>query len=326
MYQMKKKLRWSALKSGVVITLSLALVFFVVLYAGTLRQVFTATVDLQAHFRDVKGLRKGAPVWLFGTEIGAVKEIRLDPIHGTIVTLSIEKSTEPFLRSNSIAEILTMGLLGDKYVELSPGLPEAPPLQPGALIEGKAPMELSGVVEASSRAIQKISHLAEKVDELVEKISRGEGTLSKLILDPSLYNSLERSAAALESTLEDVAGSRGTLKLLIEDPSLYNRTLSALSRIDRIMRNLEAGQGSMGKMLTESGLYENLTQASRDLDAILDEMESGKGLARAFLRDEELVKQVKGSLTDFRTVAEEMKRLLKEMEEHPEKFFKFSIF
>jgi phospholipid/cholesterol/gamma-HCH transport system substrate-binding protein len=292
MYQMKKKLRWSALKSGVLITLSLVLLFFVVLYAGTLRQVFTATVELQAQFRDVKGLRKGAPVWLFGTEIGAVKEIRLDPIYGTIATLSIEKSAEPFLRNNSIAEILTMGLLGDKYVELSPGLPEAPPLQPGALIQGKAPMELSGVVEASSRAIQKISHLAERVDELVKKISQGEGTLSKLI----------------------------------HDPSLYNRTLSALSRIDRIMGNLETGQGSIGKMLTESGLYDNLNQASKDLDTILGEIESGKGMARAFLRDEELVKQVKESLADFRTVAEEMKSLLKEMEEHPEKFFKFSIF
>lgn len=70
--------------------------FIVVLYAGTLMQAFTPTVELRAQFRDEKGLRKGAPVWLFGTEVGSAKEIRLDPIYGTIVTLSIEKAPNPF--------------------------------------------------------------------------------------------------------------------------------------------------------------------------------------------------------------------------------------
>jgi phospholipid/cholesterol/gamma-HCH transport system substrate-binding protein len=326
MYQMKKHLRWSALRSGALITLTLVLVFIIVLYAGTLRQAFTSTIELQAQFRDVKGLRQGAPVWLFGTEIGSVKDIRLDPTYGTIVTLSIEKSAEPYIRSDSKAEILTMGLLGDKYVDLSPGLAEQPPLQQGALIEGRTPMELSDMVEASNRAIQKISQFVGKMDELVEKVSKGEGTLSKLILDPSLYNSLQRSATALESTLERVERSRGTLQLLIDDPSLYNRTLSAVSSIERITRNLETGHGSLGQMLTEPALYENLNQAAEDLDAVLKAINTGKGMAEAFLRDEDLVRQVKESLADIRRVAEEMKSLLKNMEEHPEKYFKFSVF
>jgi phospholipid/cholesterol/gamma-HCH transport system substrate-binding protein len=326
MYQMKKHLRWSALKSGVLITLTLVLVFLVVLYAGTLRQVFTPSFQLQAQFRDVKGLRQDAPVWLFGTEVGSVKEIRLDPIYGTIVTLSVDKSVEPYIRSDSKAEILTMGLLGDKYVELSPGLPESPPLQQGALIKGSTPMELSGVVEGSRRAIYKISQLVDKLDELVEEISHGKGTISKLLLDPALYNSLERSAAALESTLEEIHRSQGTLKLLVDDPSLYHRALSAVSSIERITKNLETGRGSLGKLMTDPVLYQNLNQAAEDLDAVLKEMENGKGMAGAFLRDEEMVKQVKDSLADIRAVAEEMKSLLKNMEEHPEKYFKFSLF
>jgi phospholipid/cholesterol/gamma-HCH transport system substrate-binding protein len=326
MYQMKKHLKWSALKSGILITLTLLLVFLVVLYAGTLRQVFTPSFQLQAQFRDVKGLRQGAPVWLFGTEVGSVKEIRLDPMYGTIVTMSVDKSVEPYIRSDSKAEILTMGLLGDKYVELSPGLPESPPLQQGALIKGTTPMELSGVVEGGRRAIYKISELADKVSDLVDEISHGKGTLSKLILEPALYDRLERSAAALESTLEGIQRSRGTLKLLVEDPSLYNRALSAVSSIERITKNLETGRGSLGKLMTEPQLYENLNRAAEELDGVLKEMNTGKGMAAAFLRDEDLVRQVKESLADIRAVAEEMKSLLKNMEEHPEKYFKFSIF
>ena len=67
MFEMKKKLRWSALKSGLVISLVLLILFVVVLYAGTVRRIFTPTVELRARFHDVKGLRRGAPVWLFGS-------------------------------------------------------------------------------------------------------------------------------------------------------------------------------------------------------------------------------------------------------------------
>jgi phospholipid/cholesterol/gamma-HCH transport system substrate-binding protein len=326
MYQVKKHLRWSALKSGTLITLTLVLVFMVVLYAGALKKVFTPTFELQAQFRDVKGLRNGAPVWLYGTEVGSVEDIRLDPMYGTIVTMSIDKNAQPYIRNDSKAEILTMGLLGDKYVDLSPGLPEQPPLEQGSMIKGQTPMELSGVVESSNRAIQKIAQLVDKVDQLVEEISQGKGTISKLILDPSLYNSVLRSATSLEATLERLERSRGTLNLLIEDPSLYNKTLSAAASIEKIMRDLENGKGSLGKLMTEPQLYENLNQTVEDLDAVLKEINTGKGMATAFLRDEELVRQVKESIAEIRAVAGEMKSLLKDVEEHPEKYFKFSVF
>lgn len=103
MYQMKKNLRWSALKSGAVISLALLILFVLVIYAGTVRQIFTPAIELRARFQDVKGLRKGAPVWLFGTQVGSVRKIHLDPIYGLIVTLSIEKQAEHFSRSNAEA-------------------------------------------------------------------------------------------------------------------------------------------------------------------------------------------------------------------------------
>jgi len=360
MYQMKKNLRWSALKAGILVTLSLAVVFLVVLYTGTLSQMVTPTVHLQAQFQDVKGLRKGAPVWFHGMEVGSVKRIRLDPVYGTIVTLSIQKSTESFIRSNAQAEIVTMGLLGDKYVELNPGSSEAGPLSEGKMIEGQTPMELTDVVKASNKAVEKVSNFITEVENLIQSASKGEGTLSMLIRDPVLYNSLVGSTKALESTLERIEKSRGTLSLLIEedalykklmaaaasmekwsdalnrrsgtlkklieDPVLYDRSLSVVSGLERIVANLEAGQGSLGKMLSESGVYENLDSAAKNLDAVLHEMDKGKGMARALLRDEELVGEVKGALTEIRGLVNEMKLLLKDMKENPEKYFNFTMF
>jgi phospholipid/cholesterol/gamma-HCH transport system substrate-binding protein len=82
MFEMKKQLSWSALKAGAVITLAFVILFVVVMYAGTIERIFTPSIELEAVFQDVKGLRKGAPVWLFGTEVGSVKDIQLGPVSG----------------------------------------------------------------------------------------------------------------------------------------------------------------------------------------------------------------------------------------------------
>ena len=94
-----------------------------VFFAGNIEELFVKKVELKANFRDVGGLRKGAPVWLFGTEIGAVRGIDLNPTYGTVVTMSINRSALPYIRKDSNASVLTMGLLGDKYVEISAGSP-----------------------------------------------------------------------------------------------------------------------------------------------------------------------------------------------------------
>jgi phospholipid/cholesterol/gamma-HCH transport system substrate-binding protein len=326
MFEMKKQLRWSALKAGSVITLALLTLFVVVLYAGTMKRIFTPSMEFKAQFEDVKGLRKGAPVWLFGTEVGSVKDIQLDPVYGTVVTLSVEKSALAFLRSNSQAEILTMGLLGDKYVELTPGSPRAGPMKPGEVIKGTVPPELTRVVEASAKTIEKTGELIETMESLITSITKGQGSVSKFLNDPTLYNNLEKSSAALHSTLERIQKSQGTLNLLIENPALYNRSLAAVSELEQFTKKLKGGQGTLGKLVEDPQLYENLNRSAKNLDGILSSMDKGEGMAGAFIRDEDLVKQVRETLLEIRGLAEEMKRVLKEIKEHPEKYFQFRVF
>ena len=125
MADVKKQLQWSKLKVGSVITLALLILLVTVFFAGNIEELFLKKVELKTHFKDVKGLRRGAPVWVFGTEVGSVREIDLDPNYGTIVTMKMNKSALPFIKEDSTAGILTMGLLGDKYIEIGTGSPEA---------------------------------------------------------------------------------------------------------------------------------------------------------------------------------------------------------
>ena len=121
MFDIKKQLLWSKLKVGVVITAALMVILLTVFFAGSIETLFAPKIDIFAQIRDVRGLREGSPVWFAGVEVGSVKDISLNATYGTLVTLSINKSATEFIRRDSVATVMTMGLLGDKYVEISDG-------------------------------------------------------------------------------------------------------------------------------------------------------------------------------------------------------------
>ena len=170
----KRQLRWSQLKVGFLITLALAILLLAIFFAGGIESLFSPTTKLRLQFRDVKGLRIGAPVWIRGTEVGSVNDIDLDPVYGTVVVVAVYKNLLPFVKKDSQASILTMGLLGDKFIELSPGSPLAEQIRPNEMIKGTAQVELTDIVETSAATIQRMTEFIDKLDRLVVGIEKGE--------------------------------------------------------------------------------------------------------------------------------------------------------
>ena len=71
------------------------------------------------------------------------------------VVMSLERSTEKVLRSDSVASIGSEGLLGSKFVDISFGSAKGSPLGSGATIAGKAPVDLNDMVEKAGEAVEK---------------------------------------------------------------------------------------------------------------------------------------------------------------------------
>ncbi len=75
---------------------------------------------LYAKFQSVSGLKPGTQVEMAGVEIGRVEDITLDlQTLVAVVTLKIKKKI--LLTDDVIASIKTSGLIGDKYIKISPG-------------------------------------------------------------------------------------------------------------------------------------------------------------------------------------------------------------
>ena len=85
---------------------------------------------IEAEFDSVSGLKPGATVEIAGVEVGRVKAITLKEDRG-VVTLSIRNDVKLF--SDTIASIKTRGIIGEKFVSLSPG-GGGEVLQPGSKI------------------------------------------------------------------------------------------------------------------------------------------------------------------------------------------------
>jgi phospholipid/cholesterol/gamma-HCH transport system substrate-binding protein len=326
MYDLKRQLMWSKLKVGVVITLALITLFFTVFFAGGIENILSPKVALKAEIHDVKGLRKGAPVWLSGIEIGSVREISLHPQYGAVITLAIKKDASQYIMKDSRASVLTMGLLGDKYVEVSAGTPESGHIQRGDMIRGAAQLEIKDVMETGTASIQKMTDFISKLDHLVTKIEQGEGTVSRLLTDPSLYDNLRDSTRTLSLTLKDIREARGSIKLLMEDPTLYNNLLSASSSMEGLSRKMNESSGTFKKMIEDPALYDKLLTAtasveefSGKLNAILEKIDKGEGVAGTLVQDKELAKELKETVVEVRD-------LLKDIKGDPRKYFKFSIF
>lgn len=353
MSEYAKQLRWAKLKVGIVITIALVIVFLAVMFAGNIENFFAPRAVIYALVDDVKGLREGSPVWFSGVEVGSVQSIDFTIQQKIKVEMSILAGSLNYLKKDSTANILTLGLLGDKYVEISPGSRESGGLKVEDTIMGKTQTEIQDVVETSQESIAKISDFVNMLENIIVKIERGEGTVSKFLGDPAVYNNLKDAIAELtrlikriesgqgtvgrllnedglyrdvSSAVEDVklfAGelrnSEGSLDKFITDPSLYDRFQKAAGSLDAFAQRLEESEGTVGKLIDDKSLYENVNAASEKLGSLLERIDRGEGIAGSLVRDDELSQELKSTL-------KELNALMKDIKEHPGRYFKFSLF
>jgi phospholipid/cholesterol/gamma-HCH transport system substrate-binding protein len=328
MFDQKKQLFWSKLKVGILISLTLIILLFTVFFSGGIEKFLSPKIEIKAEIKNVKGLRVGSPVWLSGIEIGSVKKIELHPEYGTVVSMSVEKKSAPFIKKDSTAMVQTIGLLGDKYIEISPGSPNSSSVSSGDIIKGIEQIEINDIVKAGSKALSKITEFTGELEDFLKRLEKSTKGIanSKFFTDQGLYNNLEEAANHLTTVLKDLKESEGTLKKLISDPSLYNKMLSATSSIDELSKKANQGTGTLKRLIEDPSLYENLDSASKRLSEFVNKIESGEGIAASLVSNKKLDEDFKESISELKSLTKDLGELVKDIKSNPKKYFKFSIF
>ena len=173
------------LKVGVFVFFGLIILMAFVLSIGDFK-TWSSGYCVKCVFNFINGVKIGAPVRFAGMDVGQVKRIKLIPIDGqkTRVEITAWLRKEVRIPVDSSVWVNTLGLLGEKYVEIMPGKKANELVSPGQSLVGNDPVAMHEIGELAKR-------IADDLDDVMVKIKRGEGTLGKLLTDDTIYTEVE---------------------------------------------------------------------------------------------------------------------------------------
>ena len=99
--------------------------------------------EVQAVFTNCSGIRSGSLISIAGVEIGRVKRVTLQDYEANVI-LAIQAGI--VLQRDAIASIKTKGMIGEKYIEITPGADERPISTGGRFRETQPAMDLEGLI------------------------------------------------------------------------------------------------------------------------------------------------------------------------------------
>ena len=182
------------LKVGIFIAVGILIFFIIVFSIGDVEFVRKG-YRVNIVFDFVNGIRQSAPVRLAGVDVGEVDKINIyfdEREKKTKVRLLARiKDNRIKIERDSLAVINTLGLLGEKYLEIFPGVYKQDFLKNGDEIIGRDPI-------ATERLTEKISELADSFNVIMRRLKDGTGTVGKLLTEDKIYNDLEEFVADIK--------------------------------------------------------------------------------------------------------------------------------
>lgn len=174
------------LKVGVFVFLGLIILFMFILSIGRFR-TWASGYRVNFTFSFVNGVKVGAPVRFSGVDVGEVKQIKFffppDNQKGQIkVTAWVKRDIR--IPDDSTIWVNTLGLLGEKYVEIMPGANYSHCMLANDTIPGVDPIPMHEVFRLGK-------NIADILNESITRMKNKEGTLGKLLYDDTVYNELE---------------------------------------------------------------------------------------------------------------------------------------
>ncbi|MFA5356229.1 MAG: MlaD family protein [Candidatus Omnitrophota bacterium] len=174
------------LKVGIFVFVGIIILSFFVLSMKEFRSIATG-YELNFIFNFANGVKVGAPVRFAGVDVGEVKNISFytpggDPAPKVRITGYIKNNIK--VPIDSQVWVNTLGLLGEKYIEIMPGEDNENALPPKGSMVGVDPIPMQEISVLAR-------DIAKNLDESIKKLINKEGTIGKLLYDDEVYKELD---------------------------------------------------------------------------------------------------------------------------------------
>ncbi len=213
--------------------------------------------------------------------------------------------------SDSEVSIDSRGLIGDSFINISPGTyGELPPKQGEFyVIESIQRPGFREIMGGANDVVANFGVLSEQFKNIVmklnvDKIGAGVGgTLQDLQKTVRQANTAFARATVL---IDSLNSGNGTIGRMVSDPDLYNRLNTSLEKFNQIAENIQNGKGTLGKFVSDPALYDSATQTLKKAESVMDRIEKGEGTLGKLSKDVELYEKTKTALDRFAAVAEKI--------------------
>ncbi|HEX2835978.1 MAG TPA: MlaD family protein [Thermoanaerobaculia bacterium] len=327
----------SAAKVGVVVLIALVVLgYFVIRIEDINLSRSRTTREVKAIFDDVAGLDKESAVRIAGVRKGHVKNIRVLPDGRAEVTLEVDDDVP--LHQNAQAKVANLGLLGEKYVELDPGSPNAP------LLIGNGTVTLQGTQPASfDQVTDQVAAIATDVKAITESLRavlagpNGQQRLEAIVanvegitsdvraliaanrsnVDATLENTraitahlrseIPQLADAIERVANQMSGTVGENREDVREVVQNLRGLSADLRVtadnlNDITGKTRSGEGTIGKLFYSDEAHNKLTSALSSVESGVNSLKETLGRANRIQMDLGIKADYYAGLSDSRTI------------------------
>jgi phospholipid/cholesterol/gamma-HCH transport system substrate-binding protein len=187
------------LKVGIFVFLGLVILVTFVILIGDFK-TWASGYPINFIFNFTNGVRIGAPVRFAGVDVGEVKEIKFITMpQEAKIKIKITGWVKKEIRipSDSTVWVNTLGLLGERYIEIMPGKDWSQCLTEGETLVGNDPIAMHEVIELTKNIVSDL-------DESIVKIKNKEGTIGKLLYDDTIYKELEALLGELKALATDL--------------------------------------------------------------------------------------------------------------------------
>lgn len=283
------------LKIGLVFGIGLFIFGFLTITIGKINLIqkgYTFTI----RFNYVSGLEIGADVMVSGMSAGYVKEMSFK---NNKVYVKVWIKREIDIPLDSMVTVNTLGLLGEKYVEIIPGKSQSF-VQNGDCLVGIDPVNVSEILERSEAVVYKMERTVTILDKLM-----GEKEMLA-----NLENSLKNLAKITKDSSEIISTHKGEIIKIIQNVSIASKALSEITK-----ENKESIRSCIVEFKEAASSLQKTTKAI-DKEALSNAIQQFNKAAAGLNKMTEGVKgnEIKNAIAEFNSAASGLNEILKKNE------------
>lgn len=292
---------------------------------------FREGFNLQASFRSVEGLAQGSQVQIAGIKVGQIRDISYDPETGNAtVTMLINDAYKSIIPEGSRVMVKTKGLLGDKYLVIEPGKPNARKLKPGEKIKSvfepvdtQKMFENLALVSQDLQAITSVSKkqlVDDKGSQKVEQIINNTDVLTREAKDiltknkDKINQTIDNTHSATRGMNEIVSLNENKINQLVGNFHTFSKGINktgvkfdkVADDLDSLTTDVRSGRGTLGRLVRDESLYRDTHALIREFRGISNRIQYGPGTVGRLINDPEMYFEARRAIRNMNKTAEDI--------------------